>query len=81
MNQPDLFPWEPPRRRPARTKGAQEWKIVSVRETAPGRTSLLRDPVSAKPSVGSSAARRISICVFVNPTRWTKWRRHLCENS
>lgn len=35
MSQPDLFPWEPPRRRPARTKGAHEWKIVSVRETAP----------------------------------------------
>jgi DNA repair protein RadC len=35
MSQPDLFPWPPPRRRPPRAKGAHEWKIVSLRETAP----------------------------------------------
>jgi len=35
MNQPDLFPWQPPQRRTAKAKGAHEWKIVSLRETAP----------------------------------------------
>ena len=35
MNQPDLFAWQPPQRRTAKAKGAHEWKIVSLRETAP----------------------------------------------
>lgn len=35
MNQPDLFSWQPPQRRTAKAKGAHEWKIVSLRETAP----------------------------------------------
>ena len=35
MNQPDLFSWRPPRRKPVSIIGAHEWKIVSVRETAP----------------------------------------------
>lgn len=35
MNQPDLFSWRPPRRKRAPVIGAHEWKIVSVRETAP----------------------------------------------
>ena len=36
MTELDLFSWRPPRRTRAKTKGAQEWKIVSLRETAPG---------------------------------------------
>lgn len=35
MNQLDLFSWRPPRRKRAPVLGAHEWKIVSVRETAP----------------------------------------------
>lgn len=38
-SQLDLFSWRPQRRRPARPKGAREWKIVAVRESAPD-TSL-----------------------------------------
>lgn len=36
MTQLDLSSWRP-RRRKSKAKGAQEWKIVSVRETAPER--------------------------------------------
>ena len=35
MTQLDLLSWRPPPESPARTNGAHEWKIVSVRETAP----------------------------------------------
>ena len=34
MTQLELFSWKPRRKRRAKPKGAQEWKIVSVRETA-----------------------------------------------
>lgn len=34
MTQLDLFGWEPSSQRPKKSRGAQEWKIVSVRETA-----------------------------------------------
>ena len=47
MNQPDLFPWEPPRRRPATKKGAQEWKIISLRETAPDELPFCETPDNA----------------------------------
>lgn len=35
MRQLDLFSWKPRRRRPGKAKSAHEWKIISVRETAP----------------------------------------------
>ncbi|MCE9608856.1 MAG: hypothetical protein K8R23_01380 [Chthoniobacter sp.] len=35
MNQLDLFSWRSPRRKRVPVLGAHEWKIVSVRETAP----------------------------------------------
>ena len=35
MTQLDLFSWRPRRLKLAKKRGAQEWKIVSVRETAP----------------------------------------------
>jgi hypothetical protein len=35
MSQLNLFSWRPRRGKTKRPKGAQEWKIVSVRETAP----------------------------------------------
>jgi DNA repair protein RadC len=47
MEQLDLFSWRPRRRRPARLKGAQEWKIVSVRETAPESLPLCVEPEDA----------------------------------
>ena len=34
MTQLELFSWKPRKKRRAKPKGAQEWKIVSVRETA-----------------------------------------------
>ena len=34
MNQPELFSWRPYAKRARKPKGACEWKIVSVRETA-----------------------------------------------
>lgn len=36
MSDPDLFSWQPPRKRPVSPKSACEWKIVAVRETASG---------------------------------------------
>lgn len=47
MIQLDLFSWRPPRRRAARAKGAHEWKIVSVRETAPEALPLCDVPQQA----------------------------------
>lgn len=47
MNQLDLFSWRPPRLRPAQAKGAHEWKIVSVRETAPDALPLCDIPQQA----------------------------------
>lgn len=35
MNQPELFSWRPHAKRRRKPKGACEWKIVAVRETAP----------------------------------------------
>ena len=35
MTQLDLFSWKPRRRRQAWAKSAHEWKIISLRETAP----------------------------------------------
>ena len=34
MTQLELFSWKPRKKRRAKSQGAQEWKIVSVRETA-----------------------------------------------
>jgi DNA repair protein RadC len=47
MIQLDLFSWRPRRRRPAKAKGAHEWKIVSVRETAPETLPLCDVPQQA----------------------------------
>ena len=45
--QHDLFSWRPRRRKSAKKKGAQEWKIVSLRETAPGKLPVCDLPQQA----------------------------------
>lgn len=47
MTQLDLFSWKPRRRRPAKRKGAHEWKIVALRETATGELPCCVEPKDA----------------------------------
>ena len=47
MSQLDLFSWKPRRRRPAKAKSAHEWKIISLRETAPGELPFCETPDNA----------------------------------
>lgn len=47
MTQLDLFSWRPKPAKAKRLKGAQEWKIVSVRETAPDMLPPCMQPVEA----------------------------------
>ena len=47
MSQLDLFSWRPSPDGSAKTKGAQEWKIVSLRETAPDALPLCDIPQQA----------------------------------
>ena len=47
MTQLDLFSWRPRRRRPTEMNAAHEWKIVSVRETAPDDFPFCETPDNA----------------------------------
>ena len=42
MMQLDLFTWKPKTKRKRKPRGACEWKIVAVRETAPDKPDCLR---------------------------------------
>jgi len=47
MSQLDLFSWRPPRQKRAKSKGAHEWKIVALRETAPDSLPICDVPEKA----------------------------------
>lgn len=47
MTQLDLFSWRPRHWLPPRSKGAHEWKIVAVRETAPDALPCCNTPAEA----------------------------------
>ena len=47
MTQLDLFSWKPRRRKSAWARSAHEWKIISLRETAPDELPFCETPDNA----------------------------------